>query len=51
MKKDRIYQLIGAAAIATLLAGCDVKDPIYDTRMCPSVRQEPKPPLRLPRCR
>ena len=31
MKKDRIYQLIGAAAIATLLAGCDVKDPIYDT--------------------
>lgn len=31
MKKDRIYQLIGAAAIAALLAGCDVKDPIYDT--------------------
>lgn len=31
MKRNRIYQLIGAAAIAALLAGCDVKDPIYNT--------------------
>lgn len=31
MKRNRIYQLIGAVAIATLLAGCDVKDPIYNT--------------------
>lgn len=30
MKRNRIYQLIGAA-IAALLAGCDVKDPIYNT--------------------
>lgn len=31
MKRNRIYQLIGAVATATLLAGCDVKDPIYNT--------------------
>ena len=31
MKRNRIYQLIGAVAIATLLAGCRVKDPIYNT--------------------
>lgn len=31
MKRNRIYQLIGAVAIATLLAGCDVKAPIYNT--------------------
>lgn len=31
MKRNRIHRLIGAVAITTLLAACDVKDPIYNT--------------------
>lgn len=37
MKRNRIHRLIGAAAIALLLAGCDVKDPIH----------EPEPPVKV----